>query len=74
MKIAILFIIPMIISSCWSYSDHPYFDDDGSYVESCPDAVTDSSTVTCGGKTYRTVIIGSQTWMAENICLLAEVM
>jgi len=33
----------------------------------CPDAVTSSNSVTCGGKTYKTVKIGDQVWMAENL-------
>jgi len=33
----------------------------------CPDAVTSEGFVSCGGQTYRTVLIGTQTWMAENL-------
>jgi len=32
----------------------------------CPDAVTNSNSVSCDGQTYKTVVIGKQVWMAEN--------
>ena len=35
--------------------------------DKCPDAVTGDNTVSCGGQTYRTVKIGEQVWMAENL-------
>jgi uncharacterized protein (TIGR02145 family) len=33
----------------------------------CPNAVTSSNTLSCGGQTYKIVVIGSQIWMAENL-------
>jgi uncharacterized protein (TIGR02145 family) len=39
----------------------------GNAQVSCPNATVGSTTMNCGGKTYNTVEIGGQVWMAKNL-------
>jgi len=38
----------------------------------CPNATIDSNSVTCGGETYETVVIGSQIWFKRNLNYAVE--
>jgi len=40
---------------------------DGGTPVKCPNAVTGNNTLSCGGQTYKTVVIGGKTWTAENM-------
>ncbi len=45
-------------------------DDDGgggSFIVSCPNPSVSDNSMSCDGQTYKTVVIGTQTWMAENL-------
>jgi uncharacterized protein (TIGR02145 family) len=69
--LALTAALMLAITFTLSCSDNP--DDDGGGGTSspsgggCPNAITSNNTVSCGGQTYKTVVIGSQTWMAENL-------
>jgi len=64
--ISVLFMAGILLALAFTFGCSS--NEDGNSTQGgCPNAATGNGTMSCGGQTYKTVVINDQTWMAENL-------